>query len=60
MHEVRVEANNIQFDGFDYDSVGRDRHVDDFVQEAEDQGILHRDFVGTIRRDLRVVMHPST
>ena len=57
MHDLRVERNNAQFDGFDYDTVGRDEHVDNLVKRAEDEGIIHRNFVGCIKRDLRVIKH---
>ena len=59
MHDIRVERNNEQFDGYDYDKVGRDEHVDSFVKRAMDEGIIHRNFVGCIKRDLRVVFHDS-
>lgn len=57
MHSVRVDRISREFAGYDYDIVGRDAHVDNFVKEAQDEGILRRDFVGVITRDLRVVMH---
>ena len=58
MHELRVSQNMPGFDGYNYDTVGRDKHIDNFVEAAENNGVLHRDFVGMIQRDLRaVVMH---
>ena len=57
MHDLRVERNNEQFDGYNYDKVGCDEHVDNFVSRAEDEGIIHRNFVGCIKRDLRVILH---
>ena len=59
MHSLRMDRNKVLFDKFDYDIVGRDKHIDDFVIEAENADILHRDFVGVITRDLRVVMHKA-
>ena len=57
MHDLRIDRNDVVFDKFDYDIVGRDRHVDDFVTEAEAIRILRRDYTGVITRDLRVVKH---
>ena len=57
MHDLRIDRNDADFDKFDYDIAGRDRHVDEFVREAEALHILRRDFTGVITRDLRVVKH---
>ena len=58
MHDLRVDRNKPQFDKFDYDIVGRDAHVDNFVNQAEVLHILRRDYVGVITRDLRAnVVH---
>ena len=57
MHHLRVDRNGDRFDGFRYDEVGRDAHVDNFVSEAEALQVLRRDFTNVIIRDLRVVTH---
>ena len=57
MHNLRIDRNDADFDKFDYDIAGRDRHVDEFVTEAESLRILRRDYTGVITRDLRVVKH---
>ena len=48
-----MDKNQLAFDGFDYSIIGSDQHVDDLVAQAENQGILRREYIAVLMRDLR-------
>ena len=57
VHGLRVNRNTPGMDGFDYNVIGTDDHLNDIMLACEEHGVIGLDYIATVMRDLRGLRH---
>ena len=52
-----MDRNDVRFNTFDYNEIGGDEHIEEFIVKAEEEGIITPNYRISMMRHLRAARH---